>query len=243
MAALSTASRAVSGVRSQAPSRGRVVVRAAASRPLWLPGNPAPAHLNGTLAGDFGFDPLGLGKDAEALRWYVQAELVHGRTAMTGVAGIIIPGALTKVGVLNVPEWYDAGKVAIENSFAPFGALLAVQLFLCGFVEAKRWQDFRKPGSQAEPGSFLGFESSFKGVENGYPGGPFDFMGLSKDPVAYADYKAKELRNGRLAMVAFLGFAAQYEATGKGPIDNLITHVKDPWHTTFADNGVSVPFL
>lgn len=60
------------------------------------------------------------------------------------------------------------------------GALLAVQLFMCGFVEVKRWQDFRKPGSQAEPGSFLGFESSFKGVENGYPGGPFDFMGLSK---------------------------------------------------------------
>ncbi len=28
---------------------------------------------------------------------------------------------LTKVGALNVPEWYDAGKVAIDNSFAPFG--------------------------------------------------------------------------------------------------------------------------
>jgi hypothetical protein len=29
-------------------------------------------------------------------------------------------------------------------------------------------------------------------------------------------------------MVAFLGFAAQYAATGKGPIDNLIDHVADP---------------
>jgi light-harvesting complex I chlorophyll a/b binding protein 5 len=35
--------------------------------------------------------PQGLGKDPEALRWYVQAELVHCRTAMAGVAGILIP--------------------------------------------------------------------------------------------------------------------------------------------------------
>ena len=33
-------------------------------------------------------------------------------------------------------------------------------------------QDYRKPQSQAEPGSFLGFESSFAGTgDNGYPGG------------------------------------------------------------------------
>jgi light-harvesting complex I chlorophyll a/b binding protein 5 len=36
------------------------------------------------------------------------------------------------------------------------------------FVEVKRWQDFRKPKSQGEPGSFFGFESAlaFSG-ENG----------------------------------------------------------------------------
>jgi light-harvesting complex I chlorophyll a/b binding protein 5 len=59
-------------------------------------------------------------------------------------------------------------------------ALFTVELFLCGFVEAKRWVDFVKPGSQGEPGSFLGFESSLKGVKNGYPGGVFDPLGLTK---------------------------------------------------------------
>eukprot|EP00775_Hariotina_reticulata_P005980 gene5980-6219_t len=38
-------------------------------RPLWFPGNPAPAHLTGTLAGDYGFDPLFLGQEPETLRW------------------------------------------------------------------------------------------------------------------------------------------------------------------------------
>lgn len=32
-----------------------------------------------------------LSKDPEARRWYVQAELVHCRTAMVGAAGILIP--------------------------------------------------------------------------------------------------------------------------------------------------------
>ncbi len=35
------------------------------------------------------------------------------------------------------------------------------------------------------------------------------------------DFKWREIRNGRLAMVAFLGFLAQHAATGKGPIENL----------------------
>lgn len=43
-----------------------------------------------SLAGDFGFDPLGLGEEPKNLRWYVQAELVHARFAMAGVAGILV---------------------------------------------------------------------------------------------------------------------------------------------------------
>ena len=64
-----------------------------------------------------------------------------------------------------------------------------------------------------------------QGVSNGYPGGKiFDFMGLSRgSPEKFEKYKWNEVRNGRLAMVAFLGFAAQFAATGKGPIENLVS--------------------
>ena len=56
----------------------------------------------------------------------------------------------------------------------------------------------------------------------GYPGGAFDPLGLASGSAAsVADWRLKEIKNARLAMLAFLGFIAQHAATGKGPIENL----------------------
>lgn len=213
---------------------------------MWFPGNPPPPHLDGSLPGDYGFDPLSLGSDPQFLKWFQQAELVHGRTAMLGVAGILGPALATKVGVLNVPQWYDAGKVWVDEHPAfPFASLLGVQLILTGWVEAKRWADYKNPGSQGD-GSFLGITDDFKGTANGYPGGKFfDPMGFSRGNAAkFEEYKWKEVKNGRLAMIAFLGFVVQHYAyPGKGPVDNLFDHIAAPYTTTFATNGVSLPFL
>ena len=60
----------------------RPAAAAKADRPLWFPGNPAPAYLDGTLPGDYGFDPLRLGSDPDALKWFQMAEVFHGRVAM-----------------------------------------------------------------------------------------------------------------------------------------------------------------
>ena len=38
-------------------------------RPLWYPGAVAPDWLDGSLIGDYGFDPFGLGKPAEYLQY------------------------------------------------------------------------------------------------------------------------------------------------------------------------------
>ena len=40
--------------------------------------------------------------------------------------------------------------------------------------------------------------------------------------------KAKEIANGRLAMVAALGCFIQYDHTGVGPVENLTSHLSNP---------------
>ena len=64
-----------------------------------------------------------------------------------------------------------------------------------------------------------------------YPGGSFDPAGLSKGD-DFETLKRKEIANGRLAMVAFLGILAQNQAypDGLGPVQALLNHVADPWH-------------
>eukprot|EP00798_Chlamydomonas_sp_ICE-L_P030899 gene30899-35952_t len=224
------------------PSRGAVRVQAA-DRPMWYPGNPSPAHLDGSLPGDYGFDPLNLGSDPEVLKWMQQAELQHCRWAMVGTAGILYT-AVAAQGGQDIPQWYDAGEVANAKSAIPFGTLFITQMILQGWAESKRLMDMRVPGSQGD-GSFFGITDDFKGKEVGYPGGRyFDPLGLAGgDATKYAEFKVKEVKNGRLAMVAMVGFWAQHAATGAGPIENLVAHVSDPTHVTYATNGISVPFL
>lgn len=52
-------------------------------------------------------------------------------------------------------------------------------------------------------------------------------MGLAKDPSLYETMRIREIKNGRLAMVAWLGFAAQAAVTEKGPLENLVNFLDD----------------
>mmetsp|Transcript_11685 Transcript_11685/g.29908 ORF Transcript_11685/g.29908 Transcript_11685/m.29908 type:complete len:226 (+) Transcript_11685:86-763(+) len=197
------------GARRQA----RAVVRmAAAGRTTWLPSAPVPAHLDGSMPGDFGFDPLGLGSEPDRLKWYAEAEKTNGRWAMMAVAGILFTEAL---GFSD--KWFNTGYEARDQ--APLPALIAMEALVMGFIETKRLQGFKETGKS--------------GFLNAYP---FDPAGMASPEMA-----VKEVKNGRLAMVAFAGFAVQALVTRQGPIANLTSHVSDPFGSNIGANIMKLP--
>ncbi|KAH9298723.1 hypothetical protein KI387_030405, partial [Taxus chinensis] len=168
------------------PTHNKYSFKVEAKKGEWLPGLASPNYLNGSLPGDNGFDPLGLGEDPNSLKWYVQAELVNGRWAMLGVAGMLIPEVLTSFGILNVPKWYDAGKV---EYFASSSTLFVIEFILFHYVEIRRWQDIKYPGSVNQDPIFKSY--SLPPNDVGYPGGIFNPLNFSPSLEA----KEKELAN------------------------------------------------
>ena len=163
-----------------------------------------------------------------ALKWYRQAELQHARWAMLGVAGVLAQTVL----VPNV-FWYEAA-LHLPAGLGPvnLGSTLAVQFLLMHFVEVRRWQDIRKPGSVNEDPIFKG--NKVPNLETGYPGGIFDPLNFSKGDMK--ELQTKEIKNGRLAMVAFMGFVFQAQTLYKGPLAALGDHLADPFHNNWTTN-------
>jgi light-harvesting complex I chlorophyll a/b binding protein 1 len=187
----------------------------------WLPGNPRPSYLDGSAPGDFGFDPLGLGEVPENLERFKESELIHARWAMLAVPGVLIPEALGYGNWVSAQKWAatPGGQATYLGNPVPWGTLpviLAVEFIAIAFAESQR-------NGESDP------------EKRKYPGGAFDPMGFSKG-ANLEELKLKEIKNGRLALVAFLGLAIQAIAyPGTGPLENLKTHLADPWHNTIAN--------
>ncbi|GIL52661.1 hypothetical protein Vafri_8489 [Volvox africanus] len=216
-------------------------------RVLFLPSGlydraEVPAYLNGELAGDYGYDPLGLGKDTETVAKYREYELLHARWAMLAAAGILIPEGLQANGAnIKGGVWFETGAEMLNggtlNYFAvpwgivsnplPLFAVIAVEVGLMGAVEFYRRNGTGPAGYSPGIGKFD--SSVFEGLDSIYPGGPFDPLGLADDPEVFQELKVKEIKNGRLAMVSVLAFAVQSYVTGEGPYANWVKHVQDPF--------------
>mmetsp|Transcript_3151 Transcript_3151/g.7744 ORF Transcript_3151/g.7744 Transcript_3151/m.7744 type:complete len:246 (-) Transcript_3151:402-1139(-) len=206
----------------------------------WRPGTASPSHLNGTLPGDYGFDPLNLGSDPVNLKWFAQAELLHARFAMLGCAGILLPEAAPGLGIAwdgKGVNWVDA---ATFDYYSDAKTFFVIQLFAMHWVEIRRYQDMQNPGSVNQDPIFNTNKLPDDG-KSGYPGGIFDPFGWSKRK-DFADLQLKEIKNGRLAMFSFIGFWLQYLVQHKGPLDCWVDHVANPYVNNILNTSAVPPF-
>lgn len=103
-----------------------------------------------------------------------------------------------------------------QNSGIPFLGLFAIQQIVFGFLETSRFQAWKS------------------GEKNALF--PFDPAGMNSDANA-----VKEIKNGRLAMVAFVGFAVQALVTREGPIEGLFGHLASPFSHNIIGNIANLP--
>lgn len=170
-----------------------------------------PKELTGELAGDVGFDPLGFASNREALFEYREAEMKHARLAMLAAAGWPLSELYDKKiaaffdlepavdAADRVPSLLNGGLDKISPIWWGFCIGLTAAIDLYGVQRARS----AGPSSGYTPGD-LGFDPL--GL---YPKGKDDQLNM----------QLAEIKHGRLAMVAVLGFALQEAVSKEGVVD------------------------
>jgi len=158
------------------------------------------------------FDPLGLstGVSEGRLRFYREVEIKHGRVAMLATLGFLVGEQFHPLfgGNIDVPAYLAFQQTPLETFW------VAV-VFAIGVLETFSVYTFNSPLG-GEPWSIR---------SDHVPGDlGFDPLGLKPtDPKELKEMEAKEMNNGRLAMIAAAGMIAQEFVTGQKLFLNPVT--------------------
>jgi len=164
-----------------------------------LPFMPYPENLKGYV-GDVGFDPLRF-SDFAPMDFLREAEIKHGRICMLAWLGFVSVDMGARI--YPFPEAYEGlTSVTAHDALVEQGAMSQIFLW-CGLVEVISTIAVVQmlEGSGREPGDY--------GLD------PIGFL-KGKSEEEKNEMKLREIKNGRLAMLAFSGVVTQAVLT-QGP--------------------------
>jgi len=141
------------------------------------------------LIGSVGFDPLDFSGNFD-MKWLQESEIKHGRVAMLAAAGFMVQQ------FVNFPMYADMH--VDDSNMAPTAVGLSAMLQIVCAAGVEEWRTNKGK---------VTMETMFDGTDR-VPGDfGFDPMGQlkGKSEAEVADMKLKEIKNGRLAMLAIGG--------------------------------------
>ena len=198
-----------------------------------LPFLERPAMLDGSMPGDVGFDPVGFAKTSQELMNYREAEIKHARLAMLAAAGWPISELLDKkiangIGLTPVLDASDRAPSVLNGGLGKISPIYWVAcLALAGAIDVYGITQAQQNKADYFPGN-LGF----------------DPLGLyPKTEAEQLDMQLKEIKNGRLAMIAITAFAVQEFVQKIGVVDETPVFFK-PFGTViheYANSGYIIP--
>ncbi|CAB9506321.1 Fucoxanthin-chlorophyll a-c binding protein A, chloroplastic [Seminavis robusta] len=145
-----------------------------------------PEKLDGSMAGDMGFDPMRLSDIQTDLTYARWAELKHGRMCMLAICGIVT----TQLGIHLPGEQFATTDIFAAPASVGFAGNLQVFLGI-GTIEL---MNFYKHYDGSEPGELPGWEP------RGWDSVPESTKAVRKE---------QEIVHCRLAMIAFTGAIVQ----------------------------------
>lgn len=164
-----------------------------------VPFMDVPANLDPSMPGYAGFDPFNISAFLN-VKWLQESEIKHGRICMLAIVGAIVAELYTFPWYSNAPAlWIDRHNWGVHN-----GSLLQVLVWTSFFeimtlpalIQMVKGESDRQPG-------YFGFD-------------PLGIM--AKDPLA----AQKEVKNGRLAMVAISGAIHHAAITNQNLVEQLL---------------------